>query len=100
MKSEAAKLLGMSQPAISLYQAKLRGTALPLGGDPEISALVMKHADYLVKGAAVQEETLLSFCGICKTLRAKGYLCEIQKAFDPSVSIDTCRFCQTANHCP
>ena len=99
-QADAAKLLDMSQPAISLYQAKLRGTALNLESDPEISALVTRHADYLVKGTIAQKEILLSFCGICKTLRAKGYLCEIHKTFDPTVSIDTCRFCQTANNCP
>ena len=99
-QAEAARLLDMSQPAISLYQAKLRGTALNLESDPEITALITRHADYLVKGTIAQKEKLLSFCGICKTLRAKGFLCEIHKAFNPAVSIDACRFCQTANHCP
>ena len=99
-QADAARLLDISQPAISLYQAKLRGTALNLERDPEITALVSRHADYLVKGTIAQKETLLSFCGICKTLRAKGFLCEIHKAFNPAVSIDTCRFCQTATHCP
>ena len=99
-QADAAKLLDMSQPAISLYQAKLRGTALNLESDPEISALVTRHADYLAKGTIAQKETLLSFCGICKALRAKGHLCQIHKTFDPNVSIDACRFCQTANNCP
>jgi len=98
-QADAAKLLDMSQPAISLYQAKLRGTALNLESDPEITALVTKHADYLVKDTSAQKETLLSFCGICKTLRAKGFLCEIHKAFNPTLSIDSCGFCQTANQC-
>jgi predicted transcriptional regulator len=99
-QAEAAKLLDISQPAISLYQAKLRGTSLNLESDPDITALITKHADFLVKGIATQEENLFSFCGICKTLRAKGLLCEIHKAFDPAVNIEACRFCQTANQCP
>lgn len=99
-QAEAAQLLDISQPAISLYQAKLRGAALNLESDPDITALVAKHADYLVNGTVAQTETLLSFCGICKTLRAKGLLCEIHKAFDPKVNIEMCRFCQTANQCP
>ena len=49
---EAAKLLGISQPTISLYQKKLCETAINLENDTEITALVAKHADYLVKGAS------------------------------------------------
>lgn len=96
-QAEAAKLLDISQPAISLYQAKLRGTALNLENDPDIEALVTKHADYLVNGAASQKEKLLSFCGICKTIRAKGFLCKIHKAFDPTISVETCGFCQNSS---
>ena len=99
-QAEAAKLLDMSQPAISLYQAKLRGNTIDLESDPEITALVTKHADYLINNSVAQKDTLLSFCGICKTLRAKGYLCQIHKTLDATVSIETCRFCQIANHCP
>jgi predicted transcriptional regulator len=99
-QADAAKLLDISQPAISLYQTKLRGTALNLESDPDITALVAKHADYLLNGTAAQEEKLVSFCGICKTLRAKGLLCKIHKAFEPAISIETCRFCQTAEPCP
>ena len=99
-QADAAKLLDISQPAISLYQTKLRGAALNLENDPDITALVAKHADYLVKGTAAQEEKLDSFCGICKTLRAKGLLCKIHKAFEPAISTETCRFCQTAEQCP
>lgn len=99
-QEHAAKLLEMSQSAISLYQAKLRGTSLNLQNDPDITALVTKHADYLVKGFSEQEEKLLSICGICKTLRAKGFLCEIHKTFDPSINIEACRVCQTATQCP
>ena len=96
-QAEAAKLLDISQPAISLYKTKLRGTALNLGGDPDIAALVGNHADYLINGAGAQKEKLLSFCGICKIIRAKGFLCGIHKAFDPAVTVETCGFCQDSN---
>ena len=96
-QAEAAKLLGISQPAISLYQKKLRGNAIHVENDPDITALVAKHADYLVKGALTHKEVLFSFCGICKTIRAKGLLCEIHKAFDPTIETEKCGFCQTPN---
>jgi predicted transcriptional regulator len=96
-QAEAAKLLGISQPAISLYQKKRRGNAINLENDPDLTALVAKHADYLVNGASTNKEIIFSFCGICKTLRAKGFLCEIHKAFDPTIEIEKCGFCQTLN---
>ena len=96
-QAEAAKLLGISQPAISLYQKKLRGNAIHVENDPDITALVAKHADYLVKGTSTHKEIILSFCGICKTIRAKGFLCEIHKAFDPTIETEKCGFCQTPN---
>jgi predicted transcriptional regulator len=96
-QAEAAELLGISQPAISLYQRKLRGNVIHVENDPDITALVAKHADFLVKGASTHKEIILSFCGICKTLRSKGFLCEIHKAFDPTIEIEKCGFCQTSN---
>ena len=96
-QAEIAKLLGISQPAISLYQKKLRGNVLHMENDPDITTLVAKHADYLFKGASTHRETVLSFCGICKTLRSKGFLCEIHKAFDPTIGVEKCGFCQTPN---
>ena len=94
-QAEAAKLLGISQPAVSLYQQKLRGNSIDLDGDSEIMGLVARHANFLVNGDPSYKDTLTSFCRICKTIRSKGYLCNIHKAFDPLVDTETCNFCKT-----
>lgn len=94
-QAEAAKLLEISQPAVSLYQQKLRGNSINLEGDGEIAALVTKHAEALVNGNLNYTEKLGSFCEICRTIRSKGYLCSIHKAFDPKVDIESCDFCKT-----
>jgi predicted transcriptional regulator len=95
-QAEAAKLLGISQPAVSLYQQKLRGNSINLGSDAEISAMVNQHAEALVSGTRTYEDLLLSFCKICRTIRSKGFMCKIHKAFDPAVDLDKCDFCRTA----
>jgi predicted transcriptional regulator len=99
---EAAKLLGISQPAVSLYQKKLRGNSIDLEDDADIAALVTRHADYLANGNQTCKDTMLSFCGICKTIRSKGLLCKIHKAFDPTVDFEGCDFCQNSDllNCP
>ena len=99
-QAEAAKLLGISQPAVSLYQQKLRGNSIDLGSDAEISAMVNQHAEALVSGTRTYEDLLLSFCEICRTIRSKGFMCKIHKAFDPAVDLDKCDFCRTADPWP
>jgi predicted transcriptional regulator len=93
-QAQAAELLGVSQPAISLYQKKLRGNSLDLWNDADIAASVAKRAELLVNGGGESKNTLGWFCGICKTLRAKGYLCKIHKDLDPTVNLDDCDFCK------
>ncbi len=96
-QAAAAKLLGISQPAVSLYQQKLRGNSINLEGDAEINALVAKHAETLVNGNPSYKEKLTSFCEICRTIRSKGYLCSIHKSFDAAVDVENCNFCKTEN---
>ena len=93
-QAQAAELLGVSQPAISLYQKKLRGNSLDLWNDADIAASVAKQADFLVNGSGESKNTLGWLCGICKKLRAKGYLCKIHKDLDPTVNLDDCDFCK------
>ena len=95
-QAEAAKLLGISQPAVSLYQKKRRGNSIDLRNDPDIYALVTQHADSLINGAPTYKDMILSFCHICKTIRSKGFLCKIHKTFDPSIDVEKCGFCRTA----
>lgn len=94
-QAQVAKLLGISQPAISLYQKKLRGNSLDLWGDPEVVASVAKQAEFLANGVADQMNNLAWFCSVCRTLRSKGYLCKIHKDLDPNMDIDNCSFCQS-----
>ena len=100
-QADAAKLLGISQPAISLYQKKLRGNSISLEHDPDITSLVTQHAAWLVDGTASHKELLASFCGICKTIRFKGFLCDIHKAFDPTLEVEKCDYCRSSDFmCP
>ena len=93
-QAQVAKLLGISQPAISLYQKKLRGNSLDLWHDTDITSSVAKQAEFLVNGDTNTRNNLAWFCSICKTLRAKGYLCKIHKDLDPAMDIESCDFCK------
>jgi predicted transcriptional regulator len=101
-QAQAAKLLGLSQPAISLYARKMRGKALDLEEDAEIAKLVSNLASSLAEGNLSHKEYIPKFCEICRTIRAKGLLCKMHKAFDPSINIEECELCTTMNQlrCP
>ncbi len=94
-QAKVARLLGVSQPAVSLYQQKLRGNSINLESDLEIKSLVTKHADSLVSGNPTHTDKLRSFCEICRIIQSKGYLCNIHKAFDSNVDVENCNFCKS-----
>ncbi|MEM3578809.1 MAG: hypothetical protein QXL54_01115 [Candidatus Bathyarchaeia archaeon] len=92
---EVAKLLGVSQPAISLYNRKMRGKALDLEKDMEIKGLIEKMADSIANKRLNHIEFTLKFCEICKATRAKGLLCNMHKMLDPTFGIEKCQLCMT-----
>jgi predicted transcriptional regulator len=96
-QEQVAKLLGISQPAISLYCRRIRGKAIDLENDPAITALVENLAASLAEGNASRRDFIQSFCEICKAVRAKGLLCKLHKAFDPLIDTEKCKLCMTTN---
>jgi predicted transcriptional regulator len=96
-QAEAAEILGVSQPAISLYYRKMRGKAINLEKDQEITGLVKNMATSMVKGKLSHREFIQKFCEICGAIRVKGLLCEMHKTLDPSVDIEKCGLCLTSS---
>ena len=98
---EVAKLLGVSQPAISLYNRKMRGKALDLEKEAEIKGLIERMADSLVNRGLTPRRFILEFCEICRTARAKGLLCSLHEAIDPTIDLEECQICMSAKlKCP
>ena len=96
-QTDVAKLLGVSQPAISLYYRKIRGKAIDLEKDPEIAELIGDLAKSLAKGNLTPTDFIPKFCEICRKIRAKGLLCHIHKTLDPSIDIEKCGLCLPTN---
>jgi len=94
-QTEVAEILRVSQPAISLYNRKTRGRAINLENDEDIGKLVHNVAAALAENKLSHRDMIPKYCEICKTIRAKGLLCELHKAFDPTINIETCELCRT-----
>jgi len=96
-QAEAAELLGVSQPAISLYSRKIRGKAINLENDQDVKTLIEKLSNIIAEKNLSHKEFIVRFCEICRTIRAKGLLCKMHKNFEPSIDINDCELCSTAN---
>lgn len=96
-QTKVAEMLRVSQPAISLYCRKIRGRAINLENDEGIGNLVRNVAAALAENKLSRRDLIPKYCEICKTIRAKGLLCELHKAFDPTINIETCELCYTNN---
>jgi predicted transcriptional regulator len=96
-QTDIAKLLGVSQPAISLYYRKIRGKTINLENDPDIKKLIENFASSLAGRSLTHKDFIPMFCEICRTIRAKGLLCKMHKVFDPSIDIEKCELCSMIN---
>ncbi len=92
-QAEAATILGISQPAISLYCRNRRGKAINLESNEQIVAMVRNMAHVLVKDHSSKSKIVRMYCDICETIRSRGLMCELHKALDPNTRIEECEFC-------
>jgi predicted transcriptional regulator len=92
-QTEVAEMLRVSQPAISLYCRSIRGRAIDLENDEDVGNLVRNFARALAANKLSRRDLIPKYCEICKTIRAKGLLCELHKAFDPTINIEACELC-------
>ncbi len=90
---EAARLLGVSQPAISLYSRRLRGRAIDLEKEREISSMVDDVTSTLINEKMDYKDFVIALCGICRAIRRKGLMCGLHKEFDPSIEVGKCNLC-------
>jgi len=94
-QTEIAELLGISQPAISLYFRDKRGTSINLDNEDDITELIEEFAASLRKDNLSRRDFVCKFCEICKAIRAKGSICSLHKSFDQTINIEKCGVCQT-----
>lgn len=92
---QAAELLRVSQPAISLYCNKIRGKAIDLEEDKDVKSLVRKMTNALAKNNLTHRELVQTYCKICRTIRAKGLLCQLHRKFDATIDPENCDLCKT-----
>lgn len=94
-QKETARLLGITQAAISKYVRRVRGKALDLESIPEIQTLIEKVADRLVDGKISRPQLVLALCEACTLVRNKGLICSLCRRKDRALR--NCSICRTEN---
>lgn len=92
-QSEVAKILGISQSAVSKYQANVRGHVIEIEDVDEIRTQIVRMTSLLTEKKNQRTEFLKLFCQACTIIREKGLMCQFCQKSDPTIKIEECGLC-------
>ena len=85
-QKRAARLLGVSQPAVSQYRKDLRGyRSVLFRENPGLKAMAEDIADRMAAGEIKDFHSTLAFCELCKQIRFSGMGCQAHQIRYPSL---------------
>jgi predicted transcriptional regulator len=92
---EAAKRLGITQPAVSQYLSSLRGTPRveKMLREKDVRKEVQEFSDALARERTNQGALVKKYCSICKTLGRKRLLCILHAEAAPLLKTEECNLC-------
>ncbi|WXG42675.1 MAG: thiamine-phosphate synthase family protein [Promethearchaeati archaeon SRVP18_Atabeyarchaeia-1] len=90
---QIAKLLGITQPAVSNYLSLLRGEADKAYDRTEVREVAKKMASELVEGRLSLSKSIYTVCKLCIKLRSGGVTCGLHKEAVPELSVEECSVC-------
>ena len=93
-QQEAAKLLGVTQPAVSKYLHQKRGAAIRLTGIKEIDQATGDIADMVSSRKVKPIEVMSKIEAACDYVRKNRYMCDLHKRLEPSMDIESCHVCE------
>jgi len=92
-QTDIAKLLGITQTAVSKYARHVRGIALQVENIDEVKVIIKEMCVSLVNRNMSRNEVIKHFCTACTTIRRKRLMCELCKRSDPTIDIYQCVIC-------
>jgi len=92
-QTQVAKILGISQSAVSKYTLQVRGHIISIDDIEEIRPLINKMINLLLNGTYQRAELLKFFCKTCIIIRQKSLMCQFCQKTDPKIKIEECGFC-------
>jgi len=93
-QQRAAKLLGVTQPAVSKYLHEKRGAAIKLGGIREIEKATREIAAMVSSKKVPPLEVMSKIETACEYVRRNRYMCDLHKRLEPGIDVDSCHICE------
>jgi predicted transcriptional regulator len=97
-QKDVARLLGVTQTAVSKYTRHVRGIVLKVEDIEEIQPTLKEIVVSLANGRMSKYELVAKFCVACEIIRRKGLMCELCKLSDPSIDVQQCIVCYSDTH--
>jgi len=93
-QQEAAKLLGVTQPAVSKYLHQKRGAAIRLGGIKEVERVTSDIADMVSARKVPAIEVMSKIEQACEYVRRHRFMCDLHKRLEPGMDVSSCHICE------
>jgi len=93
-QQEAAKLLGVTQPAVSKYLHEKRGAAIRLNGIKEIDEATTNIAKLVSSKKVKPVEVMSRIEAACEYVRKNRYMCDLHKRLEPGIDVNSCHVCE------
>jgi hypothetical protein len=91
---QAARLLGITQPAVSKYMHNKRGVAIKLEGVARVDKAASRIATMLVSGKAGQVQVMGKLNEVSMQVRKSRLMCDLHKRLEPGLNLGSCRICE------
>ena len=92
-QKDTAKLIGVTQAAISNYLRGTRGNLSSLGDDERIQIIVAEITTMMIEKHELSD-IISKFNEACSVIRSNRMLCDIHKKLEPSLDVDNCHVCE------
>ena len=93
-QQQAAKLLGVTQPAVSKYLHQKRGAAIRLNGIKEIDQATGEIASMVSSRRVKPLEVMSKIEAACEYVKRNRYMCDLHKRLEPGMDIEACHICE------
>ena len=97
-QKDVARLLGVTQTAVSKYTRRVRGTVLRIEEVEEVQPTIREIVVSLANGGMSKYELVTKFCAACEIIRQNGLMCELCKLSDPTIEVQQCFVCHSNTH--
>jgi len=97
-QKDVARLLGVTQTAVSKYTHHVRGTVIKIEEVEEVQPTIKEIVVSLANGHMSKYELVTKFCVACEIIRQKGLMCELCKLSDPTIDVQQCFVCHSGTH--